>query len=392
MLQRSLTSGLLDDLSFSPAVGLLGPRQVGKTTLARQIASKRKAQWFDLQRSTDLARLQQAEQILPEFKDQLVVIDEIQLLPELFGYLRPIIDDHRTPGRFLLLGSASPELIRGASESLAGQIAYRELSPFGLIELGDEVTWQSHLIFGGYPEPLLHLPPHRRQRWYRDFITSYLTRDLAELGRAVNSKAFERLLRMLAYAQGGLYNSSSLARSLTVTNDTVRRYVSILEQSFLVRTLQPWLPDLKKRLVKSPRVYLRDSGLVNYLLGVSDYVDLLGRPEAGAIWEGYVIEEICRTIGDAATPYFYRSSGGAEVDLVLDYRTHQIAVEVKLSTSPKVSRGFYAASQDLQPKEMFVVTPPSGPAFRGKRGELIIGLPDLLGRLANEADGFTLNS
>ena len=384
---RLLTPNLQEDLAFSPAVGLLGPRQVGKTTLARQLADSVDYQWFDLQRSSDIARLEESEQLLPQFADKLVVIDEIQLMPSLFGLLRPIIDENRKPGRFLLLGSASPALIRGASESLAGRISYRELSPISLLELaGEEIDVKQHLIVGGYPEPLLHLPASRRERWYRDFVRTYLTRDLAEIGHNVSDQAFGRLLRMLAYAQGGLFNASAFARSLTITNDTVRRYVSILEESFLVRSLQPWLPNLKKRLVKSPRLFIRDSGLVTYFLGISDYSDLLGRPEAGAIWEGYVIEEICRVIGDTAEPYFYRTNGGAELDLILDFKSYQLAFEIKLSTAPKLSRGFYAAVEDLKPKQTFVVTPPSGPSYVGKKGEIYIGLPELLSRLGEELE------
>jgi len=387
MVMRLSTPNLQEDLAFSPAVGLLGPRQVGKTTLARQLADSVDSQWFDLQRSSDIARLEESEQLLPQFADKLVVIDEIQLMPSLFGLLRPIIDENRKPGRFLLLGSASPALIRGASESLAGRISYRELSPISLLELaGEEIDVKQHLIVGGYPEPLLHLPASRRERWYRDFVRTYLTRDLAEIGHNVSDQAFGRLLRMLAYAQGGLFNASAFARSLTITNDTVRRYVSILEESFLVRSLQPWLPNLKKRLVKSPRLFIRDSGLVTYFLGISDYSDLLGRPEAGAIWEGYVIEEICRVIGDTAEPYFYRTNGGAELDLILDFKSYQLAFEIKLSTAPKLSRGFYAAVEDLKPKQTFVVTPPSGPSYVGKKGEIYIGLPALLSRLGEELE------
>ncbi len=385
MIKRLLTPKLQEDLAFSPAVGLLGPRQVGKTTLARQLADAVDSQWFDLQRSSDVARLEESEQLLPQFADRLVVIDEIQLMPSLFGLLRPIIDENRKPGRFLLLGSASPALIRGASESLAGRISYSELSPISLLELaGEEIDFKQHLIVGGYPEPLLHLPASRRERWYRDFVRTYLTRDLAEIGRSVSDQAFGRLLRMLAYAQGGIFNASAFARSLTITNDTVRRYTSILEESFLVRSLQPWLPNLKKRLVKSPRLFIRDSGLVTYFLGISDYGDLLGRPEAGAIWEGYVIEEICRVVGDTAEPYFYRANGGAELDLILDFKSFQLAFEIKLSTAPRLSRGFYAAVDDLKPRQTFVVTPPSGPSYVGKKGEIYIGLPALLSHLSEE--------
>jgi len=189
---------------------------------------------------------------------------------------------------------------------------------------------------------------------------------------------------MVAYAPGGLFNASAFASSLTFTNDTVMRYMSILEESFLIRSLQPWLPNLKERLVKSPRLFIRDSGLVIPLLGINDFIDMLGRPEAGAIWEGYVIEEICRIVGDKAEPYFYRSGGGAELDLILDFKSHQLAFEIKLSTAPKLTRGFYSTMSNLKPKQTYVVSPPNGPSYTGKKGEIYIGLPELLRRLLDE--------
>lgn len=359
-LPRLLTGTILEDLRYFPAVGIIGPRQVGKTTLAREIAGGRAAKRFDLQRPADAAQLDQAEFLLPGLADQLVIIDEIQLMPELFGRLRPMIDDDRRPGRFLLLGSASPELIRGASESLAGRVTYAELTPLSLGELPTPTEeWRKHLIVGGFPEPYLSLPPKRVAAWYRAFITTYLTRDLSELGRAVNQGEFNRLLRMLAHDHGSLLNASALSRSLTVTNDTIRRYIDLLERSLLLRRLPPYLPNMRKRLVKSPRLYLRDSGMRHYLLGVQDFDTLLGHSGLGASWEGYVIEEIGRVIGAEANLSFFRTADGAELDLIIELASQRVAVECKFSDAPKLSKGFYTALELTKPDRTFVITPSS---------------------------------
>ena len=382
LVSRRLAKDIREDLRYFPAVGIVGPRQVGKTTLAQQLADGRPVRWFDAQRPGDAQQLREAGLVLPDLADRLVVIDEVQLLPELFGRLRPIIDADRRPGRFLLLGSASPDLIRGASESLAGRIAYAELAPLSLPEVTAEgILMRDHLVAGGFPEPLLRLPAKRRERWFRAFITTYVTRDLAELGREVIRGDFERLLSMLAHQHGGLLNASALARSLTVTNDTVRRYIDLLERSFLVRRLPPWLPNVSKRLVKSPRVFFRDSGLRHHLLAVRDYATLLGHPGLGASWEGYVIEEIARVVGEAAAPHFYRTAKGAELDLVMDFRDRRLAFECKFSEAPTLTKGFFAAVADVQPERTYVVTPGTE-RYEWAERVVVIGLETLLEELA----------
>ena len=389
LLERTAAKSIREDLAYSPAAGILGPRQVGKTTLARTIAAERASTWFDLQRPADARQLAEAFRVLPALADRLVVVDEVQLMPELFGYLRPLIDEDRRPGRFLLLGSASPSLIRDASESLAGRIANSELTPMSLPEVAPAgLTLEDHLVRGGYPEPLLSLPPARRGRWYDSFLRSYVSRDLAELGHAVSESDFTRLISMLAHVHGGLFNASALARSLTVTHETVRRYVDLLERSFLVRRLLPWLPNASKRLVKSPRLYLRDSGLLHHLLGVADFRTLVGHITLGASWEGYAIEEICRAVGDAATPYFYRTAKGAEVDLVLDYRSHLVTVECKFSDAPVLTKGFYNAIEDVKPRRTYIVTPSSA-RYETEAGVVVIGLRELLAELSGYFAGFT---
>ncbi len=384
---RDLRGLIEDDLAYTPAVGIVGPRQVGKTTLARQLVANRDHTWFDLQRPQDFRSLQHAELVLTTLRDQLVVIDEIQLMPSLFGLLRPLIDEHRRPGRFLLLGSASPDLMRGASESLAGRVTYNELTPFALPELKQTtISLNEHWLSGGYPEPLLLLPDHRRSNWYGAFIKTYVTRDLQELGRGVAQREFETLLQMLAHAHGGIYNSSALAKSLTVTYETVRRYVDLLESSFLLRRLRPYLSNSSKRLIKSPRLYLRDSGLLHYLLGIDSYVDLTKHIALGNSWEGYVIEEICRLVGERATPYYYRTASGSELDLVLDLRREQWAFEIKFSNAPNLSRGFYAALEAVAPAKTYIVTP-SATRYQEKGGAVVIGLEALLEELAQALNG-----
>lgn len=381
-LPRRVTRQILEDLTYSPTVGILGPRQVGKTTLARVLAEELEATWFDLQRPAHARQLREAFRVLPALADRLVVIDEVQLMPELFGYLRPLVDEDRRPGRFLLLGSASPSLIRDASESLAGRISYTELTPLSLPEVETaDINLEEHLLLGGYPEPTLRLPRARRRRWYDDFLRTYISRDLSELGHSVNESEFSRLISMLAHAQGALFNASAFARSLTVNHDTVKRYVDLLERSFLLRRLPPWLPNASKRLVKSPRLYLRDTGMLHHLLGIRDFRTLVGHIGLGASWEGYAIEEICRVAGDEATPYFYRTAKGAELDLVLDYRSHRVGFECKFSDAPVLTKGFYSAVADVSPQRSYVVTPTAN-RYETDTGVTVIGLRQLLQELA----------
>ena len=359
-LPRLLAQEITDLLGQVPAVGLLGPRQVGKSTLARQLAADRgDVLVVDLQDRRLAARLSEPEAVFEANRERLVVLDEIQRAPELFGVLRPEIDAHRHPGRFLLLGSASPRLIRAASESLAGRIFYTELTPLSLPEvLAAGHDQRDHLTVGGYPEPLLHLRGRARRLWARNYLATFVTRDLNELGYAPNVPEFERLLAMLAHAHGGAYNASELSRSLRISASTVQRYVDLLEGAFLIRVLRPYLANVRKRLTKQPRLYWRDSGLRHHLLGIADYDELLLHPALGSAWEGYAIEEVCRALGPEARPSFYRTATGAELDLVVELSsTRRIAFEVKFSVAPRLTRGFYAAVGDVSPERTFVLTP-----------------------------------
>ena len=294
------------------------PRQVGKSTLASAIAKDRKAIKLDLQLAKTRAQLTEPCIFFRTHADKLVVLDEVQRMPELFSILRPLIDENRRPGRFLLLGSASPVLMRGASESLAGRIFYTELSPLSLPEvMQGSISLEEHFTCGGYPEPLLQLSEKGRRRWSSNYLNTFVLRDLAELGINASVRDFERLMSMLAYGHGGVVNASDLSRSLRITAPTVQRYIDILSGAFLIRILSPYTSNLSKRLIKSPKVYWRDSGLRHSLLGIRNYEDLLLNPAIGTSWEGYVIEELCRAAGELAKPYFYRSANGAEIDLIL---------------------------------------------------------------------------
>ena len=361
-IRRCLMSTVEEMLTESPAVGLVGPRQVGKSTLARSLVADRDAVFLDLQLAETRAQLAEPTLFFRANAERLVVIDEVQRMPELFSTLRPLIDEDRRPGRFLLLGSASPALMRGAAESLAGRIFYAELPPLSLPEaLGAGYTLADHLVHGGYPQPLLELSDRGRRRWSNNYLTTFITRDLAELGVGTNPQEFERLLALLAHTHGGLFNASELARSLRITAPTVQRYVDLLEQAFLVRVLRPLHGNAGKRLVKRPRVYWRDSGLRHGLLGIRSYNDLLLNPALGASWEGYALEEVCRAAGEFAKPSFYRTAKGAEIDLVLELDGgRRLGFEFKFSTGPALGRGTYSAMDDTGLERLFVVTPETG--------------------------------
>ena len=387
VLPRQLTSLLDDLLRVSPAVGLLGPRQVGKSTLAQALVEARGGVLVDLQRPEARTQLADPTAFLRANAAELIVIDEIQRQPALFGALRPIIDEDRRPGRFLLTGSASPELMRDANESLAGRVMYAELPPLSLTEVQPaSVSLEEHFLAGGYPQPLLTLDAKTRSYWSSSYLGTFATRDLAELGIRTNTAELERLFAMLAHAQGGLFNASALAKSLRITAPTVQRYVDILEAAFLLRVLRPAHSNLGKRLTKSPRVYWRDTGLRHGLLGIRTYNDLLLHPGLGASWEGYAIEEICRLLGGQARPSFYRARGGAELDLVVEVPGgNTLGFEMKFSRGASLTKGFYAAIEDVQPKHTYVVVPDGEPS---KLRDTITMAPLrwLLGHLAEAGD------
>jgi predicted AAA+ superfamily ATPase len=375
MIERQLVSELQDRLSFYPGVVLLGARQVGKSTLARYIAKQTpSAVFLDLELPADRARLDNPAAFFAAHRNHLVVIDEVQTFPELFAQLRPEIDAARHAGRFLLLGSASGVLLRQSAESLAGRVSYLELSPL----LWDEVqssllapasTHQAQLLAvqqywlrGGMPLSLLAPTDAKSLRWRNDYLQSLVRRDLLALGITIPSETLWRFLRMLAHQHGQLFNASALAVAMGgISPITVSRYLDIFCDALIVRKLEPYFVNLGKRLVKSPKVYFRDLGLLHALLNIGQAHDLQGHPMAGYSWEGLVINHLAaqmsRGFGDNASLYFYRTSAGAEMDAVIDTGSERIGFEIKLSDAPRVTKGFWNACADLQLSRAYVVAP-----------------------------------
>jgi uncharacterized protein len=351
-------------LGVFPAVAIVGARQVGKTTTARQLGKllSKDIIYFDLENSEDLLRFSDPSTLLRQYRDQCVVIDEVQRLPELFTALRPEIDAFRIPGRFLLLGSASPDLVRGVSETLAGRIAYFELHPLNIIEaIGKGIGQRHHWFRGGFPEPLLMKDHASFYQWMQHFISSYIERDLSVLfGVGYSRLVMKNLISMLAHAHGGLYNAEAYSRSLGVNKGTVNRYLEFIEGAYLVKRLPPWHMNIKKRLVKANRIYLTDSGLVHYLNRIGNPDDLQGHLISGASWEGYVIEQIRSVKPEDSDLYFYRTQNGAECDLlIVDGIRPLVAIEIKKSDIPDISKGFFSSIADLKTFENFVITPNS---------------------------------
>ena len=361
MIIRRITPHLNYLLDQSPAVALLGPRQVGKTTLALEIGAARPSLYLDLESDADRAKLSEPELYLEPHADELIILDEVHRMPNIFQTLRGLIDRGRQAGRktgrFLLLGPASMDLLHQSGESLAGRIAYLELSPIDVLEAGPdqaETLW----VRGGFPDSLLADTDDDSLRWRRDFIRTYLERDIPQLGPRIAAGSLRRLWTMLAHHQSGLLNAAAFARSLGVDGKTVAGYLELLVDLLLVRRLPPWHANASKRLVKSPKVYIRDSGLVHCLLGLRDRDAVLGHPIAGASWEGFALETAIGATPDGTDASFYRTSAGAEIGLVLTLPNGRLwAIEVKRSLSPKIERGFHLACEDLAPERKFVVYP-----------------------------------
>ena len=361
MISRLLQSKLSDAIAYSPAVALLGPRQVGKTTLALEVGKIYQALYLDLESEQDRAKLAQPELYLADHQDKLVILDEIHRAPNLFPVLRGLIDQGRRNGRkasqYLLLGSASLDLLKQSGETLAGRIAYMELAPFNVLEtpaISPDELW----VRGGFPESLLAADAARSLRWRQDFIRTYLERDIPQFGPRIAAETLRRFWGMLAHHQGGLLNTAQFARNLGVDAKTAASYLDLLVDLLLVRRLPPWHANIGKRLVKSPKVYVRDSGLVHALLNIPDKETLLAHPVVGQSWECFVIENLLAVAPAEVQGYFYRSSGGAEIDLLLSWPDDTFwAIEIKRSLTPKVERGFYSACADLMPVKKFIVYP-----------------------------------
>lgn len=361
MIPRWALDHVAAGLGRAPAVVLLGPRQVGKTTLAHAIATTRPSVYLDLEDPVDRARISDARRFLAGHRESLVVLDEIHRVPDLFAELRGVIDERRRqgtgPGRFLLLGSASLDLLRQSSESLAGRVALVELGSLTIDEVADAEGGADTLwLRGGFPDSFLAASDAASLAWRRDFLRTYLERDLPQFGSRVPAETLRRFWTMLAHEQGALLNAARLAASLGISGQSVTRYLDLMVDLLLVRRLEPVHANVGKRLTRSPKVYIRDSGAVHALLGIDGRDSLLGHPVAGGSWEGLVIESLIAAAPAGTIAGFYRTAAGAEADLVLDLPGgRRWAVEVKLARAPSASRGLHSAVADLRPDRVMIV-------------------------------------
>jgi len=384
MIQRLLLPKLLHGLDSSPAVAILGPRQVGKSTLAREVAKQTPSILLDLESPQDMARLADPMSYLSAHLDKLIILDEVQREPEIFQILRVLIDQSRRDGRgvnqFLVLGSASIDLLKQSSETLAGRIQYLEMTGINCMEAKDRMNdvW----LRGGFPPALLAKNGSASTQWRQDFIRTYLERDVPTFGFRVPATTLRRFWTMLAHMQGSIVNASNLALGMDISSVTASRYIDLLCDLLLVRKIQPYFPNVGKRLVKAPKIYIRDSGLLHTLLSISGMDNLLSHPIVGFSWEGFVIENILSVAPKMASPYYYRTAAGAEIDLLLHMPGDELwAIEIKRTSTPKVAKGFHHACEDLNPAKKFIVYNGTE-TFPLGNGIIAISLPDLMEKIA----------
>ncbi len=397
VIYRLIENKIKQALRRSPSVALMGPRQVGKTTLAFNISETLPSVYLDLEDRLDLEKVRDISLFHTENREKLIILDEIQRLPEVFAPLRGIIDKERRQGnkagQFLFLGSASIDLLQQSSESLAGRIAYIELYPINLLEFAtaediiSQATTNTLWLRGGFPESLLAASENDSMDWRKDFIKTYLERDIPQLGPRIPAETLERFWTMLAHHQGTPLNAAQMAKNLEVSGVTVGRYLDLMVDLLLVRRLKPWTRNIGKRLVRSPKVYVRDSGMTHALLNISTINDLLGHPVVGGSWEGFVIENIMSVAPSGLVPYYYRTSGGAEMDLILEFGAKEKwAIEIKRSSSPSISKGFHVACEDIQASRKYVVY--SGQdTFSMSKDVKAISLYALMQEVAGQATG-----
>ena len=364
MIKRHLEDKIRSALATSSSVALMGPRQVGKTTLAINMANTIPSVYLDLENRIDLQKAQDIEAFHKENSDKLIILDEVQRLPDIFAPIRGLIDQQRRKGnrvgQFLFLGSASMDLLKQSSETLAGRISYIEMFPVNVLEYTKSAQHSEAVndlwLKGGFPDSLLASNDATSLNWRYDFIRTYLERDIPQLGPRIPSETLGRFWTMLAHSQGTNINAAKLASNIEVSNVTVARYIDLLVDLLLIRKIQPYTANIKKRLVKSPRIYVRDSGITHALLNIGSYNDLLGHPVVGKSWEGFVIENIASVLPPRVRSYYYRTVGGAEIDLVLEFGVNERwAIEIKKGTSLSLGRGFHEACEDINPQKKFVI-------------------------------------
>lgn len=391
MIQRRLENEIRKALQRSPSVALLGPRQVGKTTLALDIADSIPSVYLDLENTLDLEKIKDIIAFHEENREKLIILDEVQRKPEVFTSLRGIIDKERRKGHkaglFLFLGSASIDLLQQCSESLAGRITYLELHGIDTLEYVARSQERINTLWlrGGFPESLLAASDQDSLLWRRDFIRTYLERDIPQLGPRIPAQTLDRFWTMLAHNQGGVVNASQLARNLEVASVTITRYLDLMVDLLLVRRLQPWTFNVGKRLVRAPKIYVRDSGITHALLNISTYNDLLGHPVVGGSWEGFVIENILSVAPPNALPFYYGTPGGAEIDLILEFSgSEKWAIEIKRSSSPSLSKGFHIACEDINANRRYVVYS-GNERFTFREGVTAIPLHELMEELLKAA-------
>jgi predicted AAA+ superfamily ATPase len=366
-IKRSIEERLLMLLKHFPAVAILGPRQAGKTTLVKEIRKQltKESIYLDLENPSDFGALNHPVEFLNTVENKTVIIDEIQRKPDLFPVLRAVIDSHRINERFILLGSASPQLLFLSNETLAGRVVYLELTTFEHSEIQHLTDFRNHWLRGGFPDPFLIQDEKIRNQWYISFISAYTERDLRLLGLSTSPTNLQRLLQMISAIQGGLLNSSSLSNSLGISSPSVSNAISFFERSFIVRLLQPHHSNIGKRLVKSPKIYIRDSGITNYLLNITNYENLLRHPLLGKLWESYVIEDTINSLGDEYNYFFYRTADGTECDLLI-YKGEEClaAVDAKFAANPQRTKSMTITLQDLHPKQAFFVVPECSVSYK----------------------------
>lgn len=360
MIHRYQTNHLLELLQESPAIAITGARQTGKTTLAKSFNQHLSSacHYLDLEYPTDLAKLQDPVLYLEQYQEDCIILDEVHRMPELFPVLRSLIDRNRRPGRFILLGSASPDLLRDSSESLAGRIAYTELHPFQLLEVENQTDWKTLLMRGGFPESLLATSLKSSMRWRTHFIKTWLERELNILGLTSDPLVMRKLLMMIANAQGQILNMQNLANALGVSRPTISRYIDYLEKTYMLFRLEPYYANLKKRLVKSPKLYIADSGIFHSMMGIHDFEALINHPGVGPSWEGAVINQTRAVLPEDHQLWFFRTQDGAEADILITRQDQPvISAEIKWTNSPSVAKGFRNVISYLETRQNFLITP-----------------------------------